>query len=178
MKVGYSCTENISRIISSRNKKLIKNKAPNTKPYNCRNKSTCPLNGQCQSQDIIYKCTVSTSINPDKVYLGTAEGDFKKRYYNHTKSFCIKRYINETSLSKHIWEIKEKHQENSSLKWSIVKRVPPYSNITKKCLLCLHEKLEIVNYLHPEELLNKRSALVSKCRHASKYLLNNYKAND
>ena len=24
-----------------------------------------------QSQDIIYKCTVSTSVNPDKVYLGT-----------------------------------------------------------------------------------------------------------
>ena len=53
-----------------------------------------------------------------------------------------------------------------------------YSNITKKCLLCLHEKLETVNYLHPEELLNKRSELVSKCRHVNKYLLNNYKANN
>ena len=53
-----------------------------------------------------------------------------------------------------------------------------YSNITKKCLLCLHEKLETVNYPHPEELLNKRSELVSKCRHVNKYLLNNYKANN
>ena len=53
-----------------------------------------------------------------------------------------------------------------------------YSNITKKCLLCLHEKPETVNYPHPKELLNKRSVLVSKCRHANKYLLNNYKAND
>ena len=36
--------------------------------------------------------------------------------------------------------------------------------MTKKCLLCLHEKLEIVNYPHPEELLNKRSELeVSAC---------------
>ena len=52
-----------------------------------RSKSTCPLNSQCQSQDIIYKCTISTPVNPDKIYLGTAEGDFKKRYYNHTKSF-------------------------------------------------------------------------------------------
>ena len=178
VKVSYSCTENISSITSSHNKKLIKNNAPNTKPCNCRNKSACPLNGQCQSQDIIYKCTVSTSVNPDKVYLGTAEGDFKKRYGNHTKSFRNKRYTNDTSLSEYIWETKEKHQENPSLGWSIVKRVSIYSNITKKCLLCLHEKLEIVNYPHPEELLNKCSELVSKCRHANKYLLNNYKAND
>ena len=25
-------------------------------------------------------------MNPDKTYLGMAEGDFKKRYNNHTKS--------------------------------------------------------------------------------------------
>ena len=76
-----------------------------------------------------------------------------------------------------MWKLKEKHQENPSLKWSIVKRVPAYSKITKKCL-CLHEKLEIVNCQHPEELLNKRSELVPECPHANKYLLNNYKAND
>ena len=76
----------------------MKNNAPNTKPCNCRTKSKCLLSGQCQSQDIIYKCTVSTSVNPDKVYLGTAEGDFKKRYHNYAKSFRNKRYTNDTSL--------------------------------------------------------------------------------
>ena len=77
----------------------MKNNAPNTKPCNCRTKSKCLLSGQCQSQDIIYKCTVSsTSVNPDKVYLGTAEGDFKKRCHNYTKSFRNKRYTNDTSL--------------------------------------------------------------------------------
>ena len=65
-----------------------------------------------------------------------------------------------------------------SLKWSIVKRVPAYCHITKECILCLHENLEIVDYPQPEELLNKRSELVSKRRHASKFLLNNYKSND
>ena len=137
--------ENMSSIISSHNNKLMKNNALSIKPCNCRTKSKCPLNGQCQSQEIIYKCTVSTSINPDKVYLGITEGDFKNRYHKRTKSFRNKRYTNDTSLSKYIWEIKEKHQGNPSLKWSIVKRIPAYSNITKKCLLCLHEKLEIVN---------------------------------
>ena len=94
------------------------------------------------------------------------------------KSFCDKRHTNDTSLSKYIREIKEKCQENPSLKWSIVKGVPAYSNITKKCLLCLHEKLEIVNYPYSEELLKKCSELVSKCWHGNKYLLNNCKAND
>ena len=65
-----------------------------------------------------------------------------------------------------------------AVKWLIVKFVPPYSNISKKCLLCLHEKLEIVSIKDQDHLLNKCSELISKCRHASKYLLRNYKAND
>ena len=178
MKVNYSCTQNISSIIVWHNKKLMKNNAPNTKPCNYRTKSKYPLNGQCQSQDISYRFTVSIWVNPDKVYLGTAEEDFKKRYHNHTKSFRNKRYTNDTSLSKYIWEIKEKHQKNPSLKWSIVKKVPTYSNITKKCVLRLHKKLEIFNYPHPKKLLNKRSELVSKCWHGNMYLLNNYKPKD
>ena len=75
-------------------------------------------------------------------------------------------------------EVKDKYKETPSLKWSIVKSVPGYSNITKKCLLCLYEKLEINNYPNQEELLNKQSELISKCRHVNKYLLSNYKSND
>ena len=39
----------------------------------------------------------------------------------------------------------------------------------------LHEELEIINYSRPDELLNKRSELISKCRHANKFLMRNYK---
>ena len=98
-----------------------------TKPCNCRKKDKCPLNGQCLAQDIVYKCIASTSMNPDKTYLGTAEGDFKKRYNNHTKSFRHKRYSKETTLSKYIWEIKKEYNEMPTLKWSIVKFVPNIS---------------------------------------------------
>ena len=66
----------------------------------------------------------------------------------------------------------------ATLVWSIAKKVPPYSNISKKCLMSLHEKLEIINYPRPDELLNKRSELISKCCHANKFLLRNYKAKD
>ena len=66
-------------------------------------------------------------MNPDKTYLGTAEGDFKKRYNNHTKSFRHKQYSRETTLSKYIWKIKKEYNEMPTLKWSIVKYVPNVS---------------------------------------------------
>ena len=59
-----------------------------------------------------------------------------------------------------------------------MKKVPAQSNITKTCLLCLHEKLEIINYPYPEEFMNKGSELVSNCWHANMYLLSNYEVGD
>ena len=61
-----------------------------------------------------------------------------------------------------------------NLKWSVLRCVPPHSNISKKCLLCLYEKLETFTYQNEKELLNKRSELVCKFRHANKFLLKNY----
>ena len=107
------------------------------------------------------------------MYIGTAEGDFKKQFYNHRKSFRNESSANDTALSKYIWELKETSNSGPILVWSIAKKVPPYSNISKRCLLCVHEKLEITNYPQPEELLNKRSELRSRCRHANKFLLCN-----
>ena len=100
----------------------------NIKPCSCRNKDACPLKEQCLAQDIVCKCIASISINLDKTYLGTAEGDFKKRYNNHTKSFRQKRYRKETTLFKYIWEIQKEYNKMPTLKWSIVKSVPSHSN--------------------------------------------------
>ena len=160
----------MSSMIKSHNKKMINKDVKESKSCNCRVKSKCPLNGQCQVTDILYKCNVLSPDKPNKV-----EGDFKKQICNHRKSFNNEDSANDTTLSKYIWELKETSNSSPTLVWTIAKRVPPYSNISKKCLLCLHEKLEIINYPRPEELLNKRSELVSKCRHDNKFLLRNYK---
>ena len=109
------------------------------------------------------------------MYLGTAEGDFEKQFYNHRKSFNSEASVNDTTLSKYIWELKETSKSSSALVCFIAKKEPPSSNISKRCLLCFHEKLEIINYPRPEELLNKRSELISRYRHANKFLLRNYK---
>ena len=162
-------------MIKSHNKKVINKDVKELKSCNCRVKSECPLNGQCQVTDIIYKCTALSPDKPNKVYLGTAEDDFKKRFYNHRKSFNNEASTNDTTLSKYMWKLKNASSLSPTLIWSTAKKVPPYSNISKKRLLCLHEKLEIINYPRPDELLNKRSELMSKCRHGNKFLLRNYK---
>ena len=102
----------------------------------------------------------------------------EKRYYNHTKSLRNKRYKNETSLSTYVWKIKKEIGQIPTLAWSVVRTVSVYSNTTKKCGLCLHDKLEILMYLDPEELLNKRSEIMSRCPHERKYLLSNYGSKD
>ena len=146
-----------------------------TKHCNCRKKQECPLEGKCRSEGIICKCAVAATGQTRKVYLDTAEGNFKQGYYNHKKSFRNRKYVNETSLSKYIWEMKD---ISPNLMWFIVKSVPDYSNISRRCMLCLHEKYEILNYPDQVEFLNKRSELVSKCRHVNKFFLSNYKSND
>ena len=46
----------------------------------------------------------------------------------------------------------------------------PYSNVSKRCDLCATEKLKIRDE-DKSVSLNKRSELVSKCRHKNKYIL-------
>ena len=74
--------------------------------------------------------------------------------------------------------MKDKQNTTPNLIWFKVKSVSGYSDIPKRCMLCLHEKYEILNYPDQKELLNKSSELVSKCRHVNKFLLPNYESND
>ena len=89
--------------------------------------------------------------------------DFPKergnRYYNHTQPFGNVRN-NNTALSNYSWGLKKETSEIPKLTWSILKIVQGYSNISKRCLLCLNEKLYIATYHDQEELLNKRSKLI------------------
>ena len=90
----------MSNMIKSHNKNVINKLVKESKSCNCRVKPECPLNGRCQVTDIIYKCAVLPPDKPNKVYFGTAEGDFKKRFYDHKKSFNNEGSANDTTLSK------------------------------------------------------------------------------
>ena len=112
------------------------------------------------------------------VYLEIVEENWKQRLYNHSQSLKEKNHKNYTVLSSYLWDLKENHNQISKLTWSIVRFAPGYSNISKRCLLCLQKKLLILNYHNPAELLNKRSKLMAKCRHENKFLLSDHEGND
>ena len=72
-------------------------------------------------------------------FLGLAEAERKSRFYNHKLSFKHKRFSNKTTFSSYMLRLKSVSSEKPNLKWSVLNCVPPYSNISKKCLLCWYE---------------------------------------
>ena len=136
---------------------------------NCRNKNSCPLEGNCNVRNIIYQAEVVTPQSRES-YIGLCDTTFKERYRNHTCSFRNERYKNVTELSKHIWNLKDR-KINYELKWRKVKQARSYSNFNKRCNLCLCEKYFII--CKPEmSTLNHRNELTSTCRHSKRFLLN------
>ena len=129
------------------------------------------------SKGVVYKCIVKSQLG-QKVYVGSTETDFKSRYYNHKTSFNNDKHKNATTLSSYIWKIKERGEEDIQITWEVLKKCEPYTNLSKKCKLCLEEKFLILTYKQPNELLNKRSELLAKCRHSTKFLLRTFNSND
>ena len=86
---------------------------------------------------------------------------------NHIKSFTHKKYSNETELSKHIWHLKQ-NKTDFTIKWSIIKRSISYTGGSKRCNLCLEEKLNILKE-KDNCLLNKRSEIISACQHKNRF---------
>ena len=171
--LSYSCTKNIGAIISAHNKSIL-NKRDQSFSCNCRNKADCPLENSCLTPNIIYKETVENNVDDEKrFYICITEHSFKKRFSNHKKSFNLKKYEKETELSKYILKLKE-DGKSPSIKWSIVKRVNSTPN-KSFCKLYIIEKLCIIKSLGDNNMLNKRSELISKCRQQNKTLLCNFK---
>ena len=155
-------------IIASHNTKaLASTPNPEAPTCNCQQPQDCPLKGKCQIACIVYKATVSAPNNPTKFYYGLTEKDFKTRYRNHTSSFRNPTYRNNTELSKHVWTLKESGLE-PKIKWEIIRRAAPYKCGARRCDLCLTEKM-IIAAANPHTTLNKRSELVSTCRHRAKF---------
>ena len=81
-----------------------------------------------------------------------------------------KRLEKSTELPKRVWEHKNKGQDYQ-IQWSVIKKTAPYRCGARIRSLCLAEKLQIIK-AKPEGLLNKRSQLISKCRHKKNFAKN------
>ena len=180
IKICYSCMNNTKQTINNHNKcilnssKHIKDTADNTNTKDTntcsyQQKNTCPLTRNCHQSSLVYQATVTSKDNSTtKTYIRLAENDFKTRYRNHTASFQHTKHRNSTKLSKHIWTLKENNIDHFIL-WHILSSRSPYNNASKRCNLCLKEKLLII---HQPELssLNKPNKHVSSCHHRNKAL--------
>ena len=177
VKISYGCMPNIGGIISSHNKKVLgENNKLSKGSCNCqrRYRGNCPLNGECLTPNAMYEAKVSSSEEDyrDRDYVGISKPVMKTRIGNHELSFADEEYSNSTELSKEIWKIKDRGHDYS-VKWRIIKQYPSYNPVTKRCMLCLGEKMEILERSN-ENLLNKRSELISGCRHKKDFMLSRY----
>ena len=82
----------------------------------------------------------------------------------------------DTQLSNELWKIKAAKEE-PVLVWKMLGQYQPYNVNTKRCLLCLNEKVQIAIY-RGNNMMNKRTEIISKCRHRNKYVLASYDSMD
>ena len=171
-KISYACRPNIRSIINSHNRKILgENTSLELGQCNCIDKSSCPLDGHCLTRNVLYEAEISTdrSNYGPKYYKGITEPEFKLRYGNHKKAFNNRKYINDSELSKEIWKLKA-NGLNYNVKWRITNQYPTYNQNTLRCSLCQSEKIAILEATNIN-LLNRRSEIISKCRHQNKYKL-------
>ena len=70
--------ENMEAKIKHNKKILHPVKNETNAECNCRNKESCPFDGNCRLKSVIYECTVITgATNEDKSYKGATEGEAK-----------------------------------------------------------------------------------------------------
>ena len=67
--------------------------------------------------------------------------------------------------------------DTPKITWGIIRKWFPDNYNSRKCYLCLNEKLEKALY-EGQNLLNKKTELISKCRHQNKFMLLRYDSKD
>ena len=124
---------NIESKVKNHNRKILYgNEEKRVKECNCQHKESCPLDGDCRTENVVYECAVITNEGErsEMMYRGATENEFKVRYPGHVLSFSNEKYKNSTELSKYIWKLKTE-KKDYSLKWRIIKKSQAYRNGSK-----------------------------------------------
>ena len=167
LKLSYSCMPNMAAVISQHNSSILRGgktigeNYAGGRPCNCRVKEDCmsaERNMLSTVSGLVYKATITTT-SEERDYTGLTAQTFKQRYNAHQHSMRDNRYRHSTSLSKLVWALKDE-QIGNNIQWSVLRKANEYQNTTKRCNLCLAEKLEII-MANKERSLNRRSELIS-----------------
>ena len=162
---------NMGAIIAAHNSKVLSTSATTPSPEascKCRYPQDCPLGGNCEATCVVYKATITIPNKPTKVYYGLTEGTFKTRYSAHQHSLRNEELRSSTKYADYMWELRDLGLEGSTT-WEIAKPAAIYKCGSRRCDLCLTEKLMIA-MANPSYLLIKRSEIVSTCRHRKSLL--------
>ena len=145
---------------------------PDEPGCNCRGGvGNCPASGECQKDKVVYRASVTTEDGDTEFYTGLTGDTFKNRFGGHKTSFNNPKYKHKTTLSTHVWKLKEQ-KTNFTTRWSLIDRAPTFNPTTRKCRLCLMEKWYIM-FKPSQATLNHRSEFYTTCRHRLKGLLVN-----
>ena len=179
VKLGYRCMPNIKNHIDRHNTKVMKqldnnynnNNTSNRERCNCQvsRKQDCPLPGRCTAEDVVYKASVRRMDDQTVATYTGLTTYFKQRYSKHTSSFKYQSQRKKTTLSSHIWKLKDMNVPHT-ISWDIIARAPSFNPTTKICRLCLTEIYHIM-WKKEGATLNKRDELFGYCRHRWKHLL-------
>jgi hypothetical protein len=170
LKVSYSCMRNMKTIVNGHNKKILTAESTETKrTCNCPRNRECPLGGNCLSENTLYAGTITSNLPAyeEKEYAGLSEPPWKQRHANHVYEFNHREH-QRCEISKEVWRIKDLGGD-FNIEWRILGHAPAYNPTSKKCSLCIAEKVYIAENL--DHLINKRDELISKCRHRRKFAL-------
>ena len=118
---------------------------------------------------IYYTGTVTeTTSNNHEAYVGLTENEFKTRLNLHKSSFKLEHKRTSTTLSDHVWKLKNKNIDFNT-KWGIVKKVKSFTPSEKVSKLCFQEKFSI---LRSAPSLNKTYEIFGHCMDKNRFQLN------
>ena len=127
-------------------------------------------------QDVVYQAEVlleNQNVGGGQFYVGLAGGLFKLRLANHRQSFKNIRKRKDSKLSEFIWDLKDKGIQKYDIKWTVLAQESRFNRKSRRCQLCVREKLEILRKLklNPGRTINKRDEIFRRCLHRYKHFL-------
>ena len=111
IKVSYSCLPNVKQTISNNDHRLLqlhrmKESSQDSKLCNCRQKSSCSLNGKSLTNCVVYKATVTETTSKNrKTYTELTENEFETKFNLHKSSFKLEHKRTSATLSDHVWKL-------------------------------------------------------------------------
>ena len=194
----------MKNIIDAHNKSNLKQTSDQTKTCNCRDKTKCPLNGDCRKSGIVYQAEVrseenqprSTATQSEENQARSTTTESEENQARSTAKQTVEYYVGltdtefKTRLANHNQSFNKNSLKNatelSKYIWSLKSKNINYiinwkilgqaSAYNNRTKKCNLCNLEKYFIIcHPKKAtLNQRCGLINSCRHFRKFCLANH----